>query len=216
MANQERKQSNVFCSSIQDFDTIIVILVGPEEQPFTLHQDLVCAKSKFFQAACSKRWIEGQEKLVRLPKVEGRVFQHYWKWVYSDSFPVGDDETEEKRGIRHLWIDLYLLGDSLDDIQLRNQTMEELYEGMDDETDLPDSCFIAKAWSSTPPSSLMRKLLVDHIVTYLSKDGLARNVATYPPELVQQIAVAALGLRRTEPRSFDKREGYLEPEGKTN
>jgi hypothetical protein len=37
------------------YDKVFTILVGSEEQRFFAHKDLICAKSKFFQATCSNR-----------------------------------------------------------------------------------------------------------------------------------------------------------------
>lgn len=48
-----------------------------ETQEFTVHRHLVCANSKFFKAACSKLWAEGEEKIVRLPEVKVDAFQAY-------------------------------------------------------------------------------------------------------------------------------------------
>jgi hypothetical protein len=55
----------------------VSILTGEEEQQFTVHKDSICAKSKFFKAACSERWIEGKQKVVKLPDVTARDFQTY-------------------------------------------------------------------------------------------------------------------------------------------
>lgn len=51
-----------------DYDSLITVLVGAGEERFTVHKDVICVKSKFFRAACSDRWQEGQEKVVRLPE----------------------------------------------------------------------------------------------------------------------------------------------------
>jgi hypothetical protein len=56
---------------------MVTVLVGKEEKRFTLHQDAVCANSKFFKAACSKRWREGQERTVRLPEAQPDIFKLY-------------------------------------------------------------------------------------------------------------------------------------------
>lgn len=60
-----------------DFDDMITILVGEEEHRFTVHKDMLCAKSRFFRAACSKRWASGVEKVVRQPEGTAEDFQIY-------------------------------------------------------------------------------------------------------------------------------------------
>jgi hypothetical protein len=69
----EDSKADETASSI--FDNTIAVHVSPTEYRFVVHQNKICEKSKFFRAACSKRWIEGQEKLVRLPEVDIEVFQ---------------------------------------------------------------------------------------------------------------------------------------------
>jgi hypothetical protein len=48
-----------------------------EGRQFTVHKDLICANSKFSEAACSKLWAEGKEKVVRLPEVKVGTFEAY-------------------------------------------------------------------------------------------------------------------------------------------
>ena len=48
-----------------------------DSKQFTIHKHLICAKSKFFEAACSKLWAEDTEKVVRLPEVKVDAFQAY-------------------------------------------------------------------------------------------------------------------------------------------
>jgi len=84
-----------------DYNSTVKVLVGPEEQPFVVYKDLICASSKFFKAACSKRWTEGQEKLIRLPEVEPKNFQGYVAWLCSGKYQPkasegdGDDVIDE-------------------------------------------------------------------------------------------------------------------------
>ena len=93
------------------------MLVGPKEERFILHHDAVCARSKFFKAACSKQWREGQERLVRLPEVDPVVFKTYCGWVYSGDlakpFCTSESEVKDRIAEQKHFIDLYLLGDSL-------------------------------------------------------------------------------------------------------
>lgn len=61
---------------------------------FLVHKDIICAKSKFFAAACSERWVEGKEKQVRLPEVDPTVFESHLSWVYSTSLNIAELTTE--------------------------------------------------------------------------------------------------------------------------
>lgn len=96
-----------------------------------VHQSKICEKSKFFSAACSRRWKEGQEKLVRLPEVKIEVFQEYWEWVYSAERCTEESELDAKNAEYLLLIDLYLLADLLDDTRLRNFSTEEISKSLE-------------------------------------------------------------------------------------
>jgi hypothetical protein len=50
--------------SSYDHEFIIAVLVGPDEHRFAVRKDVICAKSKFFRAACSTRWLKDGERVV--------------------------------------------------------------------------------------------------------------------------------------------------------
>lgn len=89
------------------------MLIGPEEQVFTVHRDAICAKSKFFKAACSE-WEGDQAITVTLPKVDGKVFQNYVDWIYGNTLMAASTVDEDVE----MAIKLNLLGDVLDDGKL--------------------------------------------------------------------------------------------------
>jgi hypothetical protein len=205
-------------SNIQDFNNIITVLVGPDEHPFQIHQDAICDKSKFFKAACSKRWVEGQEKLVRLPEAHVDVFQAYSNWIYSGTIDaIGltqEGEVKGKRSKRSMFFSLYKLGDMLDDIQLRRAATCGFFKFLATGGMLPDPNGIAVIWSSTPPGSLFRKLVVDLVVGRIDRDNFVENMPRFPLEFIQEVTAAAL--RKTRLLKFEVAMGdgsqYLEPE----
>jgi hypothetical protein len=147
-------------SNIDEFDNIITVLVGKEEKRFILHQDAVCAKSKFFKAACSKQWREGQEQIVRLPEAGVAAFKAYSAWVYSGDVAehtcTPESEEEDMDVAQTSLIDLYLLGDTLDDIQLRNKAMSMLFACIR-HCVIPSIDNVRHIWESTPSGSFLRK-----------------------------------------------------------
>jgi len=170
------------------------VLVGPKETRFSIHQEAICDKSKFFKAACSKRWIEGQEKLLRLPEAKPGVFRRYSNWIYSGLISgmrcTQTSSIEDKTSEHVSLINLYLLGDSLDDIQLRNTAIQELSKHLDASNFLSGPSVAAKVWSSTPPGSRLRKLIVHNILC--SREQFVAEAANYPEEFMREIALAAL------------------------
>jgi hypothetical protein len=119
------------------------VLVGPDEVAFTVHENFICAKPKFFQAACRKEWSKGAQKLIRLPEVEPGVFRSYLNWVYTGDLAVDstkDDPVNPKNTKYSNFLKLYVLGDTLDDLSLRNSTTEILVRVPHDEECDNHSC----------------------------------------------------------------------------
>lgn len=62
----------------------MIVGTGNDSEAFFVHEDIICEKSPFFKAACSKNWIENQEKTVRLPEQEVEIFRMYLECVYRE------------------------------------------------------------------------------------------------------------------------------------
>jgi hypothetical protein len=195
--------------------------VGPQEKRFTIHQDVICDKSKFFKAACSKRWIEGHEKLVRLPEVKPEVFQHYFNWIYSGVVHATritpESDTVDGVAEHELFLNLYIHGDTLEDVQLRNLTTQRFCTSLRSGGRLPNYNTCAKTWAATPPGSLFRKQIIDVIIARYCRDDFAvfaENLAGKTSEFLQEFAIAAL--RKLPITTWDAVVGnndkYLEPE----
>ena len=92
------------------------VLVGLEETPFIIHQDVICTKSKFFKAACSGEWCERREGVIRLADSEPLIFHANSNWVYSGIISDfdADFDGDEDLHFRYTAM-LYVLGDVLDD-----------------------------------------------------------------------------------------------------
>jgi hypothetical protein len=56
--------------SSSDYGEVVSILVGPEGSStvFAVHKDKLTLSSKFMKAAFSKSWVEGQQKIIKLPE----------------------------------------------------------------------------------------------------------------------------------------------------
>lgn len=157
-------------STRMDFGDDITVLVGPEEIKFNLHTKIITQTSKFFHKACFAHFQENAEKVIRLPKVDAKIFTTYLQWAYSGEIMLfdsnigpGDDEEydgDEDGLIRyHALVDFYNLADYLDDKLLRNKIIDEFF-ALDREVE----CFtlstaIAQAypqivlWLEVPPAA---------------------------------------------------------------
>lgn len=177
----------VSCTNLvfsHNYNDTIFVLVGAEEQCFTVHKDVICVKSKFFKAACSDRWT----KFVRLPSVEPGVFQRYLDWAYGDvvvSQATLQDNLE-------MSVKLYLLGDTLEDVRLRNKVLRALnsYSSIDKLQPGPKSHRLI--WDSTPPSSPLRRWAIDAAILRVRRENFERNLSSYPMGFVRQVALKKL------------------------
>lgn len=166
-----------------------------------LHQDAICGKSKFFRAACSKKWREGQEKLVRLPELHLPTFKIYCSWVYTgkiaDISYTKESDEDDKVAEKAQLVDLYLVADTLDDVKLRNLAVSTLLKSMEAHQTILSSVSIQRIWQSTLSGSKIRKMVVDVTVSRMADTSFAENLSQYPPEFVQDVAVAAMKIRPT-------------------
>jgi hypothetical protein len=173
------------------------VFIGASKQLFLVHTEVICAKSKFFKAACNKRWFCGKERKVTLPDVEPQVFQHYVTWVYSGRVDISSSITkddpkaskEERQRIVAMHLELYLLGDVLDDVLLRNKAIRL---PVMDASILPRANTVRRVWEKTPENSPVRRLLVDRAIIRTRREFLTGNLIHYPAGFVLQVAVSLL------------------------
>lgn len=127
-------------------------------------------------------------------------------------------DIESKQDEVDVLLDLYLLGDSVDDIRLRNKMMEMLV-GLRIVTSSGRAFALASVpqikhiYERTPVNSPLRRMLIDKHVARLKCCSLAKYVAEYPAEFVQDMAVAySKVVKRTPLEDFKaKLPSYLEP-----
>lgn len=172
----------------EPFEETIAVLVGPEEgqQRFTVHKHLICASSKFFNAACSKLWLEGKEKLVRLPEVKVETFRAYVVWVYAGKIAVNKSNLKDE--FRQT-VGLYLLGDILDDLVLRDEAMKTMVT----KPMASDGALVGQIWDSTTLGSRLRQMIVDAIIMGGTRNKQPGDLSNYPKELLQTLTVSLLG-----------------------
>lgn len=177
-----------------DYNNTVSVLVGKEEQEFTVHKDAICAKSKFFKAACSERWSGlrssgGKQKPMKLPETSVRDFQTYVHWIYTSQIEV-ESEAARKKQKDYLYV--YILGDVLDDYQLRNAVMEKLMSSLEMLPTQPRPTTIEHVYQHTPVGSPLRKLLIDRRINRGSRAEFIADVEQYPVEFIQELALALI------------------------
>lgn len=69
---------------------IITVLVGVEETPFAIHEQILKAKSDYFRAALSGPWKEAEQRSFRFEDVRPEDFAVYVYWLYYHQIKVPD------------------------------------------------------------------------------------------------------------------------------
>jgi hypothetical protein len=199
-----------------DYDDTIAVLVGKGAKRFTVHKDIICAKSKFFRAACSSRWQEGQEKVIRLPEARSvQAFQTYMDWTHTNELIINKAAPATNKDIVNAeLIDLYLLGDVLDDVKLRNKTLRLLATEIKESSAFPSPYRCNIVWDNTPSNSSIRKCLADYLATKACPASFRKHGAKFPADLVLQALGTFIDRRDgKEKKTLDERmESYLEVE----
>ena len=172
-----------------DFTNLITIIVGEDEQSFMVHKDMLCAKSKYFKSACSELWASGREKVVRPTQGTPEQFKMYSEWVYTSHLSINAEDPGQQ--LDDL-IGMFILGDFLNDYQLRNATMDLLITTILGSTHVFGLDQLDRVYAATPTGSPLREFTVWWVLANVSQADLYINIARYPAELVQELALAVL------------------------
>ena len=200
------------------------MLVGKDEQPFTVHKRSICKKSPYFIAASSEAWQqEGEKDTVRLSGVDVDTFTLYIHWVYSG---VVDVEVVETKGIcRHdeltcpdnrckssfhssLLTKLYIAGELLLDPALKISTMDALMPHIRNCVHIGQGPFswntVDRVWKNTPPECALRRCIVDYFLTYHARGGLTTAVENINPQFLLDLCNQQFNIRGCPPNSCYK------------
>lgn len=149
-----------------DYNATIIVLVGPGEARFTVHQDLICRNSEFFAEACSGDWIEARERIVRLP-TDARLFQIYVEGLYCPNTNIYADMVDTlhstagpadqvyKHDVVHELCRLWVLGDFLQNTRFSDAVLVSLEQHANNEP--PSGPTIEWIVSNTSTDSPLRQ-----------------------------------------------------------
>lgn len=127
--------------------------------------------------------------VVHLPEIRsGKLFRRYLSWVRDD---VANVFPEEEHYNTSVLIRFYLLGDFLDDVRLRNVTIQLLTGyGI-----CPTIRECNRVFRKTGPNSPLRKWAVDAIISLADGDTFERLSVLYDVDLTLQIATTLMHQR---------------------
>ena len=104
------------------------------------------------------------------------------KLAYFDCTKLTPGETVDRL------IELYLLGDVLHDVKLRNSTLHFMTAATEDYNAFLHPLQCRYVWQHTAPSSSIRKWVVDHIASLVCPEFIKNGASELPADLVLKVA----------------------------
>jgi hypothetical protein len=202
-----------------DYNDIITVLVGENEENFTAHKDFICERSKYFEAACAPdRWLEGKEKVVPLKYLQPAAFKNYLHWMLTGELLSeiywGHENittTEDQRA----HVEAYIVGDFLDDADYRGHTLQAIVTKIAAWKQCPNSVLITRVWESTPHGSILRTLFLEWMFARWSREPISEKIraGACPQEFVTEALLMMLEHSKTMSRAdgVERLRGLLDP-----
>ncbi|KAF1946600.1 hypothetical protein EJ02DRAFT_430537 [Clathrospora elynae] len=211
--------------------TMVEIVVGEDEvsKPFFVHEELITTRSRFFQKALRKygrdediQWLEGKERVVKLPDDDAEIFAAYVQLLYQDRLPCYKPITATEAGSAlkqavhrtsheeyDLLARLYVFCEKIQDVTAKGllisafvQASRKLRE--DGCKYYPAADQIKYVFEGTPDSDPLRQLFVDYYV-YRGHSGWTENSRPedYHHDFLHMVMVLMV-TERKRPANHDK------------
>ncbi|QDS72550.1 hypothetical protein FKW77_000477 [Venturia effusa] len=142
---------------------MVTIYVGPDDEPFVIHRNLITISSDFFAKAMGGSFQE-KEGTIRLPLYTSDLFENYMQWLYEG--PLSLPRLEGKKGGTvpkgrfELFFALYELGTFIQDRCFQNTIIDAFIDHVLLSNKYPIH-LPAAACQQLPMSSSLCRLLVD-------------------------------------------------------
>lgn len=162
------------------------IYVGNERKHWSLHKNLLCHHSSYFETELRghevpKREDGPQHNKLELPDYDPRGFELLVKWLYQGHLDGDDAEmTDEKRyDYAVACHKLYQLCDKFDILLLKNLAMDAYRANLHLAQLVPDAEEITDIYRSSPPDSAFRKLMARIAARQIMDPGTEKDAEAY-------------------------------------
>ncbi|PHH67922.1 hypothetical protein CDD80_411 [Ophiocordyceps camponoti-rufipedis] len=203
-------------SWLQPHPVFVVVLVGPDEEPFGIHKDFLCHRSDYYrQYFAGKSGDETVEHLVRLPEFSGEVFGLAQNFLYTGMLPTDEADVPSYESLVSLW----KLGHKLGIRGLCDKTLDAMTDCRRLTERIPATPLLIQVWRDTPEGSSIRTLLLSWAAEYMRRsDSRAEFAKSLPQEVLSELVVAMSSVELSsatatpagEPSSARKSVHYLE------
>ncbi|KAF2122073.1 hypothetical protein BDV96DRAFT_682091 [Lophiotrema nucula] len=184
-------------SSYTEFihSSMVKIIVGKEEkqQSFTVYENIITSRSAFFCAALNGKWVESQDKIVKLPDEDPESAALYLQLIMTNKLGIRDISKLE---MMKMFID----------VESKNLVIHGMLARCRDSHPgnkfyVPGSDIVRIIYAGTASKSdVARKLLIDMYAQYGSPDWFkdANSLEKYPPEFVMDVMMRLIETRDRE------------------
>lgn len=162
------------------------IYVGPDRKHWSLHKNLLCHHSSYFETEfrgheVPKREDIPQQNKLELPDDDPIGFELLVKWLYQGRLDGEDAEmTDEKRYDYAVACQkLYQLCDKFDILLLKNLAMDGYRANLNLAQLVPDAEEINEIYRSSPPDSAFRKLMARIAARQIMDPGTEKDAEAY-------------------------------------
>jgi hypothetical protein len=105
---------------------------GDKRTIFRVHMALLTARSDFFKKALNGKWMEAEEKIVRLPEDDPTVYATYVHHLYTGELVVQPDEQKPVKELlseqHRMLCSVYVLAEKILDIETKNAVFHAMLE----------------------------------------------------------------------------------------
>lgn len=172
-------------SWLEPHPELVVILVSPDEIPFGLQKDFLCAKSSYYHEKIAHK--TEVEYVERLPNCPVEVFGFVQNFMYTGAV-IPDDNTLPSYEIL---IGVWKLGHELRIDGLCDHTLDAMIEVRRATTRIPSTPLLVQVWKDTPEGCSIRKLLLGWAAEYMhTSDSKAEFAKSLPQDVLSELVVA--------------------------
>jgi len=179
------------------FGEVIEIIIGSSKTKFIAIKQVICARSKFVETACSERWESGRTGTITLEDQDPAIFSIWMSWLWFGSIDNAaslidlnpTDKSQKEQPQLDQWEQLaecYVLGDFLQAPEFCNAIMDSMLKNAEyysrefrklSGTDRQDIEYI---WTNTVAGSPLRRLVLDNAADFQANmDNLKDSPPSY-------------------------------------
>ncbi|KAH8747082.1 TFIID associated protein [Diaporthe sp. PMI_573] len=180
-----RPRANSF-SWLEPHPELAVIFVGPEEVPFGVQKNFLCAKSSFYREKFAG--MAEDSYLVRLPHCPVEVFGFVQHFLYTGTVIPNEQHLFPSYEIL---IGVWKLGHELRIDGLCDITLDAITRVRRATMRIPSAPLMVQVWKDTPEGCSVRRLLIDWAAEYMhTSDSKAEFAKSLPQDVLSELVVA--------------------------